>query len=863
MEKKNIEIKNCKIKNFQYGIKTEYYYKKDRNRNTINYYPTNVNLHGNYFENNKYGIYLIDARDFIIQNNEFRDSEAGLYVSEGSRGDTWDNIFYEKGIHNTGTKGKSFCVNRTANLYYDGAIGPNCNCHKLVNGQVVNSKINVCKDKYYLPNGIYLKGNSHINCNGSVIEGGGSREGIKISGYDNNVISNCVIKNFETGIKIIERTYYTSGTLGYAYKNYDYSSRNEAINNTIYGVDNGIKVTSKSRIEHVHNNTIIARKKNILNTNNYVINATQNYWGTTNETSIRKKFYSPSKVYYNPYLHGPNNIDLYFQKNDVLISKEGNHSKISFNIMNANNSYIWNLNLLFLEKNNDTIVNKKNLLIPIIAHDEKNMNFKVNNLSPNSEISIIIDPYNELDEKNKANNIIKSKIKYDRYLLNLNLVPKYLESIIKDYFYSHLGEIHFTDNISKANFIINVDYNDSKDLPSDFLFYSIKKNLSNIELNAQNLPSILGALDKFLSLKNNILLKDNFYEEYLNENNVKQYNYYLDILQINKTKKDNVLFAEILKSILNKIFYQREDLFINIEGIKYRIRHYFPRNEYELEKKVPILIAGGLWSDINSWKTLSRELANGGNDVYLLELTGGQGSESNQSPNYEYSFLTEKVLPGYVNHIKNLTGYNSMFYIGHSNGARTAVDFINNLDISPLKHIILLGVPGAFEDSNFFSELVKYSGKPTIDYFESRNIFHIGFEELVLKMLIPFYDANIFSLNRRNMFYDLIKDSDGLKKISLNLFKKYYYWISSDEDKQPGKGVFVDNLLLIYGNDGFLFDEESDLIVSVNDQLEIFNNIDAKNKVIKKYKVIHTGMNENEEIIDYISNYVKKILMED
>ena len=99
----------------------------------------------------------------------------------------------------------------------------------------------------------------------------------------------------------------------------------------------------------------------------------------------------------------------------------------------------------------------------------------------------------------------------------------------------------------------------------------------------------------------------------------------------------------------------------------------------------PVIMAGGLWSDITAWDEAGREISMGvedgalrdsikylPRDVWLIELTGGPGTECDNCPDYTYDDLTNKYWPALVGGVMKLTGKSQVAYVGHSNGGRVA-----------------------------------------------------------------------------------------------------------------------------------------------------------------------------------------------
>jgi hypothetical protein len=92
-------------------------------------------------------------------------------------------------------------------------------------------------------------------------------------------------------------------------------------------------------------------------------------------------------------------------------------------------------------------------------------------------------------------------------------------------------------------------------------------------------------------------------------------------------------------------------------------------------------------------------------------------------------------------------------------------------------------------------------------------------------------------------------------------------WINSTLDNQPGEGLGVDYLTLIYGTDSYnvnllgLDEEKDDFIVPVTDEISIFNKIfvsNSTNKVLKGLFKKHIGMTEDEEVDALVTKSISK-----
>src|SRR3989339_382726 len=143
----NNTIKNCNLKNYSIGI----------------------NLKGPHNSN-------------IIINNVLEDNYNGIVFGKTN--------YYDKLKYNT-IKGNYF-IESIPNNYFDGAIGPLCDCFPPISTMFyVNKDIIFCSGIYNVPNTIarLIGSNITLDCNGSTFIGDKSNEGIEIydsTGRNNN-----------------------------------------------------------------------------------------------------------------------------------------------------------------------------------------------------------------------------------------------------------------------------------------------------------------------------------------------------------------------------------------------------------------------------------------------------------------------------------------------------------------------------------------------------------------------------------------------------------------------------------------------------------------------------------------------------
>lgn len=852
----NSIIEHCNFKNFSKAININSRTEKSGYSNYY-YYSKNIKIYNNTFENNKYGIVSSKAKYTEISENEFKNNEIyPIYLDSKSTSTVWKNLFYTKGPYYSSTSGKIFCKDNISNLYLNEVKGPTCDCYILYDSININSKINVCENEYKLKNGIIISNSAELNCQNSTIIGNNKNTGIYGEKVSKTKINNCNIQNYSYGI------YYK-----------EYSTTNQISNSTIINVIHGIVIKNNARIEKINNNIIIAKTYNLYNNINRIINATNNWWGTKNETNIQNKFLKPDTVIYKPYLENGPTLDLSISNEDIEFNKENN--QINLNIHKSKLLIIEKLEIEILEVSDYKILNKKIINKKIINITNLN-NIVIDwNLNTNNEYHIILDPNNKLYETNKNNNYASKNLFDEKtYYLDINTGIEVGNKEIKKYLFNKLNSNKKVNDKENANIIIEITQKniEFQNQYLNYNTYSIRKpyeadiqslnsnNIQHIKIECIGIDGCIAGVKKFI-LEKNIYLNSNykFTINQTNENAIAIYDHLVFEENYPYYKTETNVFADIIANILNNNLYQIRDhtipININNQTINYKLQRIIPKHSinyknYIDKDSLPIVMGGGLWSDITTWNELGTELANEGYEIYLIELTGGENSECKNCYNYEYEFLTNEVYPTYLNFILNLSEKNKLKYIGHSNGARTALDSLssNQFNQNKIDTLIAVGVPGAFEELSYFAQLIKDSGDTAIERLNEKNISHITVSRISHEL--ESMTAEIFSPS--------IHTFDSNNKISTNLFSQYYNWMNSTTDKQPGENLKIDYFTLIYGDDGLGYNNDNDFIVPIVDEYKIFNNINSNNKIINRTHLKHLGMSEKPQVKKIIKETLTK-----
>ncbi len=865
----NVEIINCKFYNFSKGIKLTTYKKIDSNGwGAIKYktiYPNNIKIHKNYFENNSIGIYSDKSKKEIIWNNTFYNNYLfGIYSASLST-KIYNNDFYNTSIFYTQTNGKYFCNDGIGNKYHN-ILGPTCNCIIPYSNLDINSNTIFCKNNYFNISNLKVYDNIDLNCNNSNLIGNSKDIAINILGSTNTRITNCNFINYSRGVSYS----YARVPNGYIMKHKE-SRNNKILNSSFNNIRIAIITKFKSSVENIHNNLFSNVIYSIYNSNLISINASNNYFYLNNSNNISKiplSFKNPKVINYKPYyiinnksiLNNSslidNKIDFFINKTSIVL--RNNSNTLSFYL---NKNYITfdpkpetKIEILIVFKNETNIIFNKTIFVDEFKPKSKLINVNLNISKNYSQLNLYLDPNNLFNgNENHLNNIIELNSYRTSSLYYSNINNYSLNSIIVQVLNKslHLNIIKTKNNSSIYNNIlfkpkIQINFKLNENLISEkdcnyFINYTNNKDLKLISIEYMSnydLPYILN------DLKKNWII-------YLNLNSHKSHN-------ISNNMSNNSSY--LIHIINNSRFKKKEIKFkINFDGIwkdyNYSIIKFEPNNK---KNYYPIVFAGGLWSNISSWEVYAKELADNGYETYLIELTGSKEIDSNLFPysikpefgvdNYDYTYgdLIKIIFPKYLDKIIEDSDSSKLIYIGHSNGARVSLDSLENgyYNSSKIDTLISIGIPGSFKKQSIFTKIIKDYGDDVINLSIRYNKSHIALNNVINDVLLNFKFND-----ELNPYFN---EFNSKNKISLNLFNQYYYWISSNEDEEPGKNLSIDNYLIIGGNIIY-----SDLIVPIVDIRNIEGNIISKNKSkIELRGVMHMGMTSNKKVLKEISKYL-------
>ena len=410
----------------------------------------------------------------------------------------------------------------------------------------------------------------------------------------------------------------------------------------------------------------------------------------------------------------------------------------------------------------------------------------------------------------------------------------------------------------------------------------LQKNATHVMIAGNEIEGDIAGVKEFIrnqALFLNVKDKEAVFIDDENIDALKVYDYLHNGVNNEHYMQDTEQFRNIVRRALNDSMFTVTDYNVTTSNsIVLRLRNIRTNlsSDYLLylnssqDVFMPVVMAGGIWSDITAWQELGGELSSNGRDVWLIEITGGPNTECDSCINYNYSNIVDEFWPALIASVQSYTNKNKIQYVGHSNGCRTALDSLtnwsssgknnvgviikegNNITVSlssnPVDTFVAVGCPGNFSELSYFAKQLKSSGDTAIKRLQDKNKYHTKFGDVAHEL--ESISGEIIGVSR----------TFNNPKISLNLFKQYYDWIKSEEDGQPGKNLQLDYFTLIYGKLGFFSIGNDDTIVSVADEIDIFNNTNSNNKKLIGVMTIHVGMAENKEVKKHVKQSLDKTI---
>jgi hypothetical protein len=581
--------------------------------------------------------------------------------------------------------------------------------------------------------------------------------------------------------------------------------------------------------------------------------------------------------------------DLSVSSSDISVVDTTGIEKINVTIHNLGRSIANSVSVKLIETRNNNIIGSTTDVITSIANGSKETLTMNLDVLRGSTLTAIADYTNSIVEFTEGNNRADAVYKKSDIYLNITVQPMFADAIIS-YLLKSLVNYNIISDSSAANVILNVGYNygDSQRGCGTGTVRSLGNAVMEAytgmiftqEQNGKPVTTICGArIEGVVNAVRRLNKEDvtKHKETFFDRTDLGAISVF-DFFSNNK----NVPMPNLVADALNGGLELREDYVETMDGTLLRLKHYKPIVSQTFldflfglnDSKPwlsPVVMAGGLWSDITAWEEAGKEIASGvedkllgdsieytPRDVWLIELTGGPGTECSTCVDYTYDDVVDKHWPALVGGVLKLTGKSQTAYVGHSNGGRVALDglknwssgkspagklsngIVFNLPSNPVDTYVGVGVPGAFNGSILTLDLIRQNANQISNELASQNLHHVYMFDIIKRGIFGLSDAS----------------TNTKATISTNLWNSYSNLITSSLDNQPGN-INIDKSLIVGGH---LFGN-SDGIVLITDINSIFNNINvntgSQNKKVLIYlPTLHSAMRTAPSIKTTIKQFL-------
>ncbi len=606
--------------------------------------------------------------------------------------------------------------------------------------------------------------------------------------------------------------------------------------------------------------------------------------------------------------------DMQIAVNDVKTNKEDD--LITVNISLASSFSASNVNIIFkVQDDSGLIIREANQSFNINSGESFKSITQSVTLNGNDEfVHVYVDAKQTVSESNEKNNYALVPLFQPEITAYLNITTGYplVDQEIKDYLKLFIIEkpqsqakVTIAVGLPKKNQIINSKnsftrtnykwwFDDSVKFngvplgiyPFNGLVGGFKDDYNYIFVAGNDIDGLLAAVKRLASARSLFLSNFDLHRVKVIDNNDIAGISVADLLRNPSNypyynQRSSATFANVVERILNDNNFEiairtvksyNDNTTLRLKNINTDFSANF--TDAVVGNNRPVVLARGLWNNLLSWDGFGRRLAfdeDNARNTWLIEITGGAGQDCPTCPNYNYNDLVDYYWPALITGVQNYTGQKTLDYVGFSNGCRVGLDAVknwssgksnagyvfdsttgtyisSNLGSNAVNTFIGLGCPGAFNGTSLFADCGIEHGIQILDNFENDGVNHVTLRE---------YSPRLIERSGRFSSCGLLgtfMQRGGEGPISTNLGRFYIDIAQSIQDKQPGS-LNVSKFFIIYGTNGYGFDNDNDYVVTSNDAQSIFSNVVSNDKNITHFHLRHVDLVDNGQVQgDIMSN---------
>ncbi|HIH38479.1 S8 family serine peptidase [Candidatus Woesearchaeota archaeon] len=520
--------------------------------------------------------------------------------------------------------------------------------------------------------------------------------------------------------------------------------------------------------------------------------------------------------------------------------------------------------------------------VTLVPGGVMNVTFSLLSIEKGDYLHISLDPDNDIEQEDNTNNyLFRPALKPINVYITMDIDSSFsaAQPVIEEFIGSF---VNMVDTEGEADVIVEIResfsltdgahtiFSDGKVVVNPYgaeVFKTSSGSKPLVTVTGNRIEGIIAGVKRMINARNIFLNKDMYFSDSIIDDYDRLGISVFDVMHNEEHQPvfsaNNTQFAEVVRKVLFDNNFE-----VSIKPVKtlnttsynkstiLRVKHV--NSDFSQDYKdaigindTPVVMAGGLFSDLFTFNSFGKELAAKGYDVWLIELTGGPYTDletndgcGSQCPNYTYDDLVDFYWPALVAGVIEYSDKQKINYLGHSNGGRVALSSLNSYSQSgknnagyyfdygtgnyvysdlpayPVDKFFGIGVPASLNDETPFTEAVRYevnysyppgqkTGNIAISRIDSNGLSHIRKYDYA-KTLATYAPIDLYNL------FNLAFSLRDRGMISRNLMYDYNQLALNESNEIDLSTFDVSKIILINT-------KPDDVILGIQDQERVFN----------------------------------------